>query len=270
MTRYLVQVLLEIGALAAIALFMRRRQRYNYGSAMVLLLTAAGGYVFFDGFSLAVLEESRTRYGRVVSGIVQQMESSTPADSYERFCRFLLTGSTDQLRVTYLYRCGGRTGTCTGQEYVSRDLWNRLSLGEHVNVRQSIDEKTTGRLDDNPQRGLAIVKTALACVLLAMAALVSGRIGLFRGRKYVEVDAVVTSVEPVRYGRETRWKVHFAYFDAKGNSQDSVDEVNDPSWKSGENCRAVYAPRTPDLATLRPRSDHQAGVAPERAESSLT
>jgi hypothetical protein len=49
--------------------------------------------------------------------------------------------------------------------------------------------------------------------------------------------------------------VHFAYFDDKGDAQDSVDEVNDPSWKSGDDCRAVYSPRTPDLATLRPRVD---------------
>jgi len=71
---------------------------------------------------------------------------------------------------------------------------------------------------------------------------------------------VVTSVERVQYGDEMRWKVRFSYFDAKGMAQDSVDEVNDPSWKSGDDCRAVYRPKTPDLATLRPRSAAPSGA----------
>ena len=94
-------------------------------------------------------------------------------------------------------------------------------------------------------------KTALACLMLAIAGLVSGRLKLFQRPKYIQADATVTSVEQVRYGDESRWKVRFAYFDVKGNAQDSVDEVNDPSWKAGDDCRAIYRPQTPDLATLQ-------------------
>ena len=241
-----------------------RRRRSRYGSMAPVVLSVAGAVVFVDGFRLAVVEEYRTRYGHVVTGVVEDLRTSdlsstsplkySELSTYEQVCRFLLTRSREEWVVHYSYPCAGVTGSCSVHEQVTRGLWTRLNIGQPVAVRQSIDEKRTARLDENPQRGLALVKVALSCVLLALSGFISGRFPLFARQKYLEVAGVVTSVERVQYGDEMRWKVRFAYFDDKGNAQDSVDEVNDPSWKSGDDCRAVYSPKTPDLATLRPRS----------------
>ena len=275
MTRALVQVLLQIIGFAAITTWLfTRSQRSSYSSMIAFVLGVAGFFLFIDGFRLAVLEEYRTRYGHVVTGVVEDLRSSDSSiwstsrmksselDTYEQVCRFLLTRSPEEWVVHYSYPCAGATGSCRVREQVTRDLWRRLTIGQPITVRQSIDETRTARLDENPQRGLALVKVALACVLLALSGFVSGRFTLFPGQKYVEVDGVVTSVEPVQYGNEARWKVRFAYFDAHGNAQDSVDEVNDPSWKSGDGCRAVYRPKTPDLATLRPRPGSDPRLTP--------
>jgi hypothetical protein len=284
--RPLLGVLLQIAGVAAIAAWMfTRPRRSSYSSLVAFGLGAAGALVFVDGFSLAVLEESRTRYGHVVSGVVEDLRSSDSSiwstsrlksselDTYEQICRFLVTRSVDEWIVQYSYPCIGATGTCRVREQVARPLWIRLNIGQPITVRQSIDEKRTARLDENPQRGLALVKVALACVMLALSGLISGRFTLFPRQKYIEVDGVVTSVERVQYGDEARWKVRFAYFDAQGSAQDSIDEVNDPSWKSGDDCRAVYQPKTPDLATLRPRlgSDGgQTGVRPSFNQGQTT
>jgi hypothetical protein len=273
--RPLLEVLLQIVGFAAITAWVfTRRPRSSYGSMIAVGLAVGGGLVFFDGFRLGVLEESRTRYGRVVSGVVEDLRSSggtiwdasraqsNDLDTYEGVCRFLLTFSRDEWIVSYRYPCAGGTGICRGREYVAKDLWSRLQVGQPINVRQSVDEKRTARLDENPQRGMALVKVALSCVLLAVTGLLSGRLTLFRRVKYIEADGVVTSVERVQYGDEMRWKVRFAYFDATGNAQDSIDEVNDPSWKAGDDCRAVYRPQAPDLATLRPRLGSDPGLTP--------
>jgi len=239
-----------------------------------------GALALLDGFSTAVLEESRARYGQVVSGVVEERLSSTGEsgtrtiggsrrlgrgptvrttgfDVYQTFSRAFVTGSFNAWVIDYRYPCSAVGGTCRGRDFVSHDLWSRLDAGRPVNVRQSKEETKTGRLDENPQRALAVVKTAIACILLAIAAVISGRLKIFRRRKYVQADAVVTSVAKVQYGDEVRWKVHFAYFDVRGNAQDSVDEVNDPNWKPGDDCYAVYRPETPDLATLHGRGGHQ-------------
>ena len=264
MVRPLLDVVLQIAGLAAISTWLfTRRQRSPYGSMVAFVLGVAGALVFVDGFRLAVVEEYRMRYGHVVTGVVEDLRTSDLSSTspmkyselglYEQICRFLLTRSPEEYVVHYSYPCVAATGSCHVREQISRDLWTRLHIGESISVRQSIDETRTARLDENPQRGLALVKVALACVLLALSGFITGRFTLFPRQKYVEVEGVVTSVERIQYGDESRWKVHFAYFDDKGNAQDSVDEVNDPSWKSGDDCRAVYSPRTPDLATLRPR-----------------
>jgi hypothetical protein len=282
----LLDLLLQIAGFAAITAWLfTRGHRSSYASMLAFVLGVVGGLIFVDGFRLAVLEEYRTRYGRVVTGVVEDLRSSDSSiwsasrlksselATYEQVCRFLLTRSRDEWIVQYSYPCAGATGTCLAREQVRHGLWTRLNIGQAISVRQSIDEKRTARLDENPQRGLAIVKVALACVLLALAGFVSGRFTLFHRQKYIEVDGVVTSVERVQYGDEMRWKVRFAYFDDKGNAQDSVDEVNDSSWKSGDDCRAVYSPRTPDLATLRPRegSDRgQTGVRPSFDQGQTT
>jgi uncharacterized protein DUF3592 len=271
----LVQVLLQIIGFAAITTWLfTRPQRSSYSSMLAFVLGVAGALVFVDGFRLGVLEESRTRYGRVVAGVVDDLRSSdgtawrgsrlqaSELSAYEGICRSLLTLSLDEWVVDYRYVCNGATGLCRNREYVTHDLWSRLQIGQSINVRQSSDEKRTARLDENPQRGLALVKVALSCALLVLAGFFSGQFTLFRRQKYIEVDGVVTSVERVQYGDEARWKIRFAYFDAQGNAQDSIDEVNDPSWKSGDDCRAVYSPRTPDLATLRPRLGSDPGLTP--------
>ena len=261
--------------LAAITGWLFTRQRSSFHSMVAFVLGVAGALIFIDGFRLAVVEEYRTRYGHVVTGVVEDLRTSdlsstsplkySELDTYEQVCRFLLTRSPEEYVVHYAYPCGGVTGSCRVREQVTRDFWTRLNIGQPIAVRQSIDEKRTARLDENPQRGLALVKVALACVLLALSGFISGRFTLFARQKCIEVDGVVTSVERIQYGDEMRWKVRFAYFDDKGNAQDSVDEVNDPLWKSGDDCRAVYSPKTPDLATLRPRS----GVRP-RSDPGLT
>jgi hypothetical protein len=269
--RPLFDLVLQIGLAAITAWLFTRRQRSSHSSMLAFVLGVGGACVFFDGFRLGVLEESRLRYGRVVPGVVEDLRHSDSTEwrgsrlpssevsTYEGICRSLLTLSLDDWIVDYRYPCNGATGLCRKREYVTHDLWTRLQIGQSIDVRQSIDEKGTARLDENPQRGLALVKVTLACVLLVLAGFFSGQFTVLRPQKYVEVDGVVTSVERVQYGDEARWKVRFAYFDAQGNAQDSVDEVNDPSWKAGDDCCAVYSPRTPDLASLRPRLGSERG-----------
>lgn len=279
MTEKVLLVAFQVSALAAIGywVFARPFRRYSYSGVGALALAGVGVLALIDGFSLAVIEESRARYGQVVSGVVEERLSTTGElgtrtiggsrrygrgptvrttgfDVYQTLTRAVVTGSFDAWVIDYRYPCGVAGGMCRQRDFVPHNLWLRLEAGHTVNVRQSKDETRTARLDENPQRGLAIVKTTLACLLLALAALFSGRLKILRRRKYVQADAIVTSVESIKYGDEVRWKVRFAYFDAKGNSQDSVDEVNDPTWKSGDECYAVYSPQAPDVATLHGRA----------------
>jgi len=281
---------LEVAGFAAIAYWTLARGRLRNFGSLALILAGAGALALFDGFSTAVLEESRARYGQVVSGVVEERLSSTGEsgtrtiggrgtfrrgptvrtsgfDVYESVTRALLTGSFAAWVIDYRYPCLVSGGRCRGRDFVSHDLWLQLDVGKTVNVRQSKDETRTGRLDENPQRGLAFVKTAIACLLFALAGMTSGRLKLFRRRKYIQADAVVTSVERVQYGDESRWKVHFAYFDVQGNAQDSVDEVNDPTWKAGDDCYAVYSPQTPDAATLYGRAERPGPSTPQAADS---
>jgi hypothetical protein len=287
-SRTVLLVVLQIAGFAVIGYWiLARRRSRNFGGTAALIVAGAGALAFFDGFSIAVLEESRAQYGQVVSGVVEERLSSTGEsgtrtiggrggrptvrtsgfDVYESVSRAFLTGSFNAWVIDYRYPCPVASGMCRGRDFVSHDLWSRLEAGRTVNVRQSKDETRTARLDENPQRGLALVKSAIACVLLASAGAMSGRLRIFRRRKYIQADAVVTSVARVQYGDEVRWKVHFAYFDVKGNAQDSVDEVNDPNWKAGDDCYAVYRPETPDVATLHGRADHQRHSVAEAVES---
>ena len=204
--------------------FGRPFRRYSSGTTAALILAGAGAIALFDGFSTAVLEESRARYGQVVSGVVDERLSSTGEsgtrtiggrgtfrrgptvrtsgfDVYESVTRALLTGSFNAWVIDYRYPCLVSGGRCRGRDSVSHDLWLRLDVGKTVNVRQSKDETRTGRLDENPQRGIALVKTAIACLLFALAGIVSGRLKLFHRRKYIQADAIVTAVEPVQIRR---------------------------------------------------------------------
>ena len=206
-------------------------------NSLAWLLVLAGTIVLVDGFALAVKEESRGSYGRVVNGVVTK--------------RSTIDGVWPAWVIEYRFPCRTRSGSCSGREIVSRELWDQLRYGSSVRVRQADGEVTTGRLDDNPQGSNAVIKTAFACLLFVLACAASGRLR-FRGIGYKKAPAVVIAVQPVAAGHETRWRIKFAYFDAKGNAQESVDEVNDPSWKVNDDCIAVYRPQAPDMATLQP------------------
>jgi len=206
-------------------------------NGLAWLLVLAGAMVLVDGFALAVKEESRGSYGRVVNGVVTR--------------RLTVDGAWTTWVIEYRFPCRTRSGSCSGREIVSHELWDQLRAGASVRVRQADGEVVTGRLDDNPQGGNALIKVLFACVLFALACVASGRLR-FRGIGYKKAPAVVIAVQPVAAGRETRWRIKFAYFDAKGNAQESVDEVNDPSWKVNDDCIAVYRPQAPDMATLQP------------------
>lgn len=206
-------------------------------SGLTWLLVAAGAIALVDGFSLAVKEEARLRDARIVTGVVTRRSSAE--------------GLWTTWMIDYRFPCRTRSGTCAARDLVSRDLWGRLRQGERVRVRQADGEVTTARLDENPQNGTAMGKTAFACVLFALACLSSGRLRRW-SRTYATAAAVVTAVKPVTYGADLRWRVHFAYFDEQGCAQESVDEVNDPSWKVNDECVAVYRTQSPDLATLQP------------------
>lgn len=247
--------------------------------ALVVLLVAVGLYAVADGLSTAVLEEDRVNYGKVLSGIVVERLSSTgdegtriiggryggvhrngvrsPGfDPYSTAVRWLATGSPSAFVVDYRYGCGAGSGTCWGRDFVNYELWSRLRPGTRVNVRQSIGEKSTSRLDENSHWRLALTQTALGCILLLPAAIRSGRLRLRPRARYVKAPAVVTAVDVIQYGDEKRWRVTFRYFDGNAEPQESVDEANDPSWRVGEACVAVYRPQAPDVATLQPAAAH--------------
>ena len=238
---------------------------------LVLLLIAVGLFAVADGFSLAVLEEDRENYGRVVSGIVIERLSSTGEagtrvagargrridvrmpgfDPYSTAVRLMASGSASAFIVDYRYPCGVGTGACFGRDFVNYDVWSRLRAGASVNVRRSAGERTTARLDDNPQWNYALTEGAVGGLLLLAAALLSGRVRLRAPARYVKAPAVVTAVQQVQYGGETRWRITFRYFDHQSEPQESVDEANDPTWRVGEECVAVYRPQAPDIATLQ-------------------
>ncbi len=242
-------------------------------AAFVLLMIGLLG--LYEGLTLAAREESRWRYGRVVSGVVVEKyrpdgTGHTIATTGRQgphtgrsgflisamFAHWIAYGSPAIRIVDYRYPCAaGRQGTCSGRDYVGPEMWSRIAVGKTINVRQADTETVTARLDQNPQLLLSAAQIGVGALFLTAAALVSGRLKLRRRRKYLRAEAVVTSVRAVTYGDETRWKVHFAYFDQNGEVQESIDEVNQPTWKAGDACLAVYRPEIPDLATLQPLSE---------------
>lgn len=235
----------------------------------VLLVTGAIGW--YAGITLAAREEYRARYGRVVPGVVverfhgdgQRLVTSSGHRFYasdSRFegtaglARWLVHGTPGRYLVDYRYPCAvGHQGRCPGRDAVPPALWERLQIGSPVNVRQAENESRTARLDENPQFALALAQLAVSSLFLLAAGVVSGRLRLRPSRaRYVTAPAVVLDVAEVRYRDAQRWKVRFAYFDQHGNAQESADEVCQPTWKTGDDCIAIYRPETPDLATLQP------------------
>ena len=69
------------------------------------------------------------------------------------------------------------------------------------------------------------------------------------------------AAEPIKYRDSLGWRVRFAYFDQRGDAQESADEVYQATWKPGDQCVAVYRSEAPDLATLQPAVVNDPGVA---------
>jgi hypothetical protein len=240
-------------------------------------LVVIGVMACVDGFTLAYREETRARYGRVTSGVILEKFSSTGAQGsrhigrrggrdqarrrpivtitgfriHEVLSRLIATGSPAAWVVEYRFSCDAPNG-CSEREFVSEALWTGLRAGQPVNVRQAEGESRTARLDEYPRWNFAAADIALGAASLFVAGVVSGRIDVFRGRRWVTAPGVVVAVEPVRYGEDARWRVRFAYFDREGVAQESADEVGSRAWKVGDSCIAVFQPTRPDLATLRP------------------
>jgi Protein of unknown function (DUF3592) len=240
-------------------------------------LVIVGVMACFDGFSLAYHEERRARDGRVSSGVVVEKLSSTGAQGSRRIGRWggrdqvrtrpivtikgfqfhdvlartIATGSPSAWVIDYRLPCDS-SYRCFARDFVTEDLWMRLRAGQPVNVRQAGGESTTGRLDENPQWRIATADFAIGAALLCVAGLLSGRITVFRTRRWVTAPAVVLAVEPVRNGEDAGWRVRFAYFDREGVPQESAAVVASTTYKVGDACVAVFQPAHADLATLQP------------------
>lgn len=259
-----------------IAYKVSARERFTARGIVAFAFAAGGVMAAVDGFVLGVREESRARYGRVSSGVVVEKFSSIGADGsrrigprggrnqpvtrpvvtangfsfYDPLVRLIVTGSPSAWVIDYRFPCS--VGTCRGRDFVAAEQWEQLHAGETVNVRQADWETVTSRLDDNPQWATAFADLGIGSVLLTVAGLVLNWIVLFPARQWLSAPAVVTRVEPLKYGDETRWRIRFAYFDRDGLPQESVDQVAIDTWKSGDDCVAVYRAGQPDIATLQP------------------
>jgi Protein of unknown function (DUF3592) len=263
-------------AMVVVAYQLSIRGRITGRGIVAFGLAAGGVMAFLDGFTLAVTEENRARYGHVSSGVVVEKFSSSGAQGtrrigrrggrdqqytrpvvtahgfafYDRLSRLIVTGSADAWAVDYRFRCAAGPA-CLDRDFVSEEQWLPLRAGSQVNVRQSEGETVTSRIDGNPRWATACADLGIGGLLLAAAGLVSGRFVLFRRRRWLTAPAVVTAVERLKDGDETRWRIRFAYLDFSGEAQESADQVAQNSWKTGDSCVAVYRPDQPDLATLQ-------------------
>ena len=272
-------LIVRLVAMVVVAYQLSSRGRIT-GRGIVAFALAAGGIMAsLDGFMLGVTEESRARYGRVSPGVVVEKFSSSGAQGtrrigrrggrnqertrpivtangfafYDPLARLIVTGSAAAWVVDYRFPCeGGRT--CSGRDFVTEEQWLPLRAGSTVNVRQAESETTTARLDGNPRWATAAVDLGVGGLLLIAASLVSGRLVLFRRRGWLTAPAVVTAVERLTHGDDTRWRIRFAYFDRHGQPQESADQVAQDSLQPGDSCVAVYRQDQPDLATLQSAS----------------
>ena len=257
-------------------------QLFKPRGIVALAFAVFGFLTLFEGFNLARMEDARARHGHVASGWVVERFSSLERDGtrsigtrggrdqarrlpivtgvgfmpQERLARLIATGSPYAWVVEYEYPCDAPR--CGGRDFVTEAMWSQLHFGSRVNVRAIDGERYSGRLDDNPQWIMALIELCLGAGLLFAARLMSG-VPLSRGREWITAPAVVLRVEPVTYPDATRWRIHFAYFDPTGQAQESVDEVARNTWKSGDDCLAVFRPKSPDLATLRPLDTSASG-----------
>ena len=189
------------------------------GRGIVAFGLAAGGVMaVLDGFVLGVTEESRARDGRVSSGVVVEKFSSSGAQGtrrigrrggrdqqrtqpvvtargfafYDPLARLIVTGSAQAWVVDYRFPCaGGRA--CSGRDFVTEEQWRPLRTGSTVNVRQADSETTTSRIDGNPRWATACADLGIGGLLLTAAGLLSGRLVLFRRRRWLTAPAAVTA-----------------------------------------------------------------------------
>jgi hypothetical protein len=236
--------LVKLAAFVVFAYYLTSTGRWPRVSnivAFVLLMIAVVG--FYEGFTLAVREEARLRYGQVIPGVITEMYRSdghgrtyattghegpsAGVGTYlltEPLARWLAYGSPRTLLVDYRYPCSVGRGVCFGRDYVGPDVWPALSAGKSINVRQNGTEGSTARLDENPQMRFAVAQLGVSAVFLFAAGVVSRRIRLLPARrKYLTTDGSITAVESVQYRDATRWKVRYAYFDDKGTAQECAD-----------------------------------------------
>jgi len=270
-------------AMVVVAYKLSSRGRITGRGIVAFGLAAGGVMAFLDGFMLGVTEEGCARHGRVSPGVVVEKFSSSGAQGtrrigrrggrdqqrtqpvvtsrgfafYDSLARLILTGSAEAWVVDYRFTCaGGRT--CSGRDFVTEEQWLPLRPGSTVNVRRADSETTTSRIDGNPRWATAFADLGIGSLLLTAAGLLSGRLVLFRRRRWLTAPAVVTAVERLTDGDETRWRIRFAYFDRHGQSQDSADQVAQGSSRTGDSCVAVYRPEQPGLATLQSSSSRSA------------
>ena len=98
--------------------------------------------------------------------------------------------------------------------------------------------------------GPAVINLAIGGALALLAGFVSGRLRWARPR-YITVQGVVTSVEPIAAGGKVHWRVGFAYFSPDGTAYQSVDEVYVAGLAPRDSCIVVYPPEQPELGTLQ-------------------
>jgi hypothetical protein len=129
----------------------------------------------WDGVATLAREHGRWQDGRVASAVlvgkVAADADETPQETgyrtrYERrrllvdflltsdgyrfddyMARLLLTGSLNGWRVRYRYACGA--GLCEQTDFVTREVWTGVRIGEQVNVRFATGLPDRGRLDQH-------------------------------------------------------------------------------------------------------------------------
>jgi hypothetical protein len=203
-------LIVRLVAMVVAAYQLSSRGRITGRGIVAFGLAAGGVMAFLDGITVAVTEESRARYGRVSSGVVVEKFSSSGAQGtrrigrrggrdqqhtrpvvtangfafYDPLARLIVTGSADAWAVDYRLSCvGGRT--CLDRDFVTEEQWLPLRAGSTVNVRQADWETMTSRIDGNPRWATAFADLGIGSLLLTAAALLSGRLVLFRRRRWL-------------------------------------------------------------------------------------
>jgi len=232
-------------------------------AAWILLIVSA--IPLYGGGKDLLAEYRRSQDERVVQGSVVEKRSPSEADRSRRLrgrgnmlgvvydvpegiARLIATGSPRTWAVEYRYDCGA--AMCRGRDVVTERFWSELSVGDPVGVRPASGHADLPRLDANSPWPLTITRLCLGAILLVGAGLASGRWSR-AAAEYVEAPAVVTSVDPVDYGKSVRWRIQFAYFAPDGTAVESADEVYVDGVKPGDDCVAVYPPERPHLGSLR-------------------